>query len=133
MSTEANTAADALGAAIKARSTAQFDSLYADDIIVWHGSTGKGMGKKENIGLLAGVFQLTSALEYRNVRRHPIDGGVVQQHQLCGTFADGKPLPTLEACLVIKVRDGQITRIDEYFDGSTFSEVWTRLAALKPA
>jgi hypothetical protein len=71
MSKEASAAADALGAVIKTRNTAQLDSLYAEDIVVWHtASSGKGMGKKENIGLLAGVFKLTSALEYRDIRRY---------------------------------------------------------------
>jgi ketosteroid isomerase-like protein len=131
MPNEAIEVAEALGRAINARSREQFNALYADDVVVWHSNTGKGMGKAENIGLLAGVFALTSQLQYVNIRRHLIDGGCVQQHQLTGTFKDGTPMPTLEACLVIKVRNGQITRIDEYFDGQSFDEVWKRLAALK--
>lgn len=131
MSGNAIAAAEALGAAIKARSADQVRALYADDIVVWHGSTGVAQDKDENVGLLDGVFTLTSRLQYDDVRRHEIEGGVVQQHRLTGAFADGGPLPGLEACLVIKVNgDGLITRIDEYFDGSHFAEVWERLAAL---
>jgi ketosteroid isomerase-like protein len=130
MSANAIAVADALGSAIKARSVDQFRRIYADDVVVWHASTGTAASKNENIALLAGVFQLTAQLEYRNIRRHLIEGGLVQQHQLVGTFADGKPLPALDACLVIKIRDRQITRIDEYFDGQTFAEVWARLEAL---
>jgi limonene-1,2-epoxide hydrolase len=130
MSDDAILAADALGAAIHARSTAQIDAVFADDIVVWHGSTGVGMSKIENIGLLGGVFQLTSELEYRDIRRHLIPGGIVQQHRLCGVFADGKKLPDLNACLVMQIRGGRISRIEEYFDGSTYAEVWARLDAL---
>jgi ketosteroid isomerase-like protein len=130
MAVDAIAVADALGAAIKARSIAQIGAVYADDIVVWHGATGSAGTKSENMGLLGAVFQLSSQLEYRNVRRHLIDGGIVQQHQLVGTFADGKPMPTLEACLVIKIREGRIARIDEYFDGNTYAEVWARLEAL---
>jgi limonene-1,2-epoxide hydrolase len=133
MPADANAVADALGAAIKARSVAQIGAVYADDIIVWHGATGNAGTKSENMALLGQVFQLASALEYRNIRRHLIDGGIVQQHQLVGRFADGKPMPTLEACLVMRIRDGRITRIDEYFDGNTYAEVWARLAALNAA
>lgn len=133
MTTKAEAAADALGAAIHARSHDQVLAIYANDIKVFHGSTGGTMGKAENAGLLAGVFAITSELEYINVKRHAIDGGVVQQHRLIGKFSEGKELPGLEACLVIKVNDaGLITSIDEYFDGSIFSEVWERLAALQP-
>lgn len=130
MSTDAIKAADALGAAIKARSVERVREIYADDVVVWHGATGTSANKADNTALLGGVFQLTSALEYQNIRRHLIEGGVVQQHRLVGAFADGRPLPPLEACMVIKVRNGLITRIDEYFDGQTFAEVWEKLAAL---
>jgi hypothetical protein len=134
MATKAEAAADALGAAIHARSHDQVLTIYADDIKVFHGSTGQSMGKAENAGLLAGVFAITSELEYINIKRHAIKDGLVQQHRLVGKFSEGKELPGLEACLVIKVNDaGLITSIDEYFDGSIFAEVWERLAALQPA
>jgi ketosteroid isomerase-like protein len=130
MSAQALQAAEALTAAIGARSSAQVAAIYADDIEVWHASTRTSATKAQNVALLDGVFQLTSELRYVNIRRHLIDGGIVQQHQLVGKFNDGKVLPVLEACLVIKVRDGKITEIEEYFDGQTFAEVWSRLAAL---
>jgi len=130
VSNDAFQVANALGAAIHARNAIAIRAIYADDIAVWHGSTGKAQTKEENAGLLAGVFQITSALEYVDIKRHAIDGGLVQQHRLVGTFSDGKPMPDLNACLIIKVKDGKITQIEEYFDGATYAEVWERLAAL---
>jgi ketosteroid isomerase-like protein len=132
MNSQANAVANAFGAAIHARSCEQLLAIYADDIVVWHGSTGQAMGKSANAAMLSGVFRLTSELEYINIRRHPIEDGVIQQHRLIGRFADGKALPDLEACLIIKVRNGLIERIEEYFDGSVFADVWERLAALPP-
>jgi ketosteroid isomerase-like protein len=129
MTSNATLAADALGAAIHARNTDGLIDLYADDIEVWHASTRKGMGKEENIGLLKGVFGLARELEYKAIRRYPIEDGLVQQHQLVGIFTDGTPMPTLEACLVLRVRVRQIIRIDEYFDSQSFAEVWKRLGA----
>lgn len=133
MQNEAYRLADALAAAIKARDPDQLRAIYADTIRVWHGATGKAMGGVENIGLLTALFQITSRLEYIGVRRYEIEGGLVEQHQLVGAFDDGKPIPALNACMVIKVADGKITSIDEYFDSETFSEVWARLAALSEA
>ena len=134
MTTKAEAAADALGAAINARSQGDILAIYADDIIVFHGSTGQSMGKTENAGLLAGVFAISSELEYINIKRHAIDGGVVQQDRLIGNFVVGKEIPGLEACLIIKVNEsGKITSIDEYFDGANFAEVWERLATLQPS
>lgn len=127
MSNEAYKAADALGAAIKARSTEQLEKLYDDGIVVWHNTTGQGMGKAENIGLLRGIFAIASHMEYKDIRRYPIEGGLVQQHQLTGTFNDGVAMPSLDACMVIKVKDGRILRIDEYLNAATFDEVWRRL------
>jgi ketosteroid isomerase-like protein len=127
---EAVRVADGLGAAIHARDAAAIRALYADDVIVWHGSTNQAQTKDENAGLLANVFSITSRLEYVDIRRHLVDGGIVQQHRLVGIFDNGRPMPDLQACLVIKVRDGKIVRIDEYFDGSIYSEVWERIAML---
>ena len=127
MSNEAAALVDALGEAIGARDAERIRALYADDIRVWHGATGVAQNKDENVGLLAAVFGVTSALEYRDIVRHEIPGGLVQQHRLCGTFADGTAMPDLYACLVIMVSDGKITRIDEYFDSAQFAELGARL------
>lgn len=130
MQNEAFKMADALCAAIHARDANAIRAIYADDIVVWHGSTGKAQTKEENAGFLAAVFRIASSLTYVDIKRHVIDGGVVQQHRLVGVFDNGKPMPDLHACLVIKVKDGKITRIEEYFDGSIYAEVWARLAVL---
>lgn len=130
MQNEAIQLADALGAAIHSRDANAIRAIYADDIVVWHGSTGKPQSKEENAGFLAAVFQVTSSLTYVDIKRHAIDGGIVQQHRLVGVFDNGKPMPDLHACLVIKVNGGKITRIDEYFDGSIYAEVWARIAIL---
>jgi ketosteroid isomerase-like protein len=130
ITTEAEIAADALGAAICGRDVVTIRSLYADDITVWHASTNQAQSKSENTALLAAVFSITSHLEYVDIRRHRIESGVIQQHRLIGAFDDGRPLPDLNACLVIKVKGGQIVSIDEYFDGSIYAEVWERIASL---
>lgn len=133
MSDPAIAAADALGQAIQDRSVAALQTLYADDIAVWHANTNAEQDKATNIGLLDAVFAVTSELEYVNIRRHPIAGGVVQQHSLVGRFIDGAEMPALHACLFIWVRDGQISRIEEYFDSGAFAELGARLAAAAAA
>ncbi len=133
MTTAAITAADAFGAAMHARDVAAVRAIYADDITVWHAATGHTQGKAENTGMLAALFQVTGALEYVDIKRHAIPDGVVQQHRLVGTFADGRPLPDLPCCLFIRVRDGLIASIEEYFDGATYAEVWARIGALAEA
>jgi len=130
MTTEANALADALGKAIGDRDVDQVRALYAEDIVVWHGSTNVEQSKEENVGLLAAVFAITSELGYQDIVRHDIADGVVQQHRLAGKFDDGKPIPDLLACLIIKTANGKIIRIDEYFDSAAFGEMAERLQAL---
>lgn len=122
--------ADAFAEAMKNSDVDAIRALYADSISVWHGATGAAMGKDENIGLLSGVFAITSRFEYTDIRRHEIPGGVVEQHTVQGAFKDGTPLPPLHVCMIIKVANDQITSIEEYFDSQTYAEVWARMAAL---
>jgi hypothetical protein len=49
------------------------------------------------------------------------EGGFVHQHELRGVRADGVKL-ALPACLVCLVKDGKITRLDEYFDSARVAE-----------
>lgn len=66
MREEANNAADALGATMSVRDADAIRSIYANDIVVWHASTGAAQTKEENAGLVAAVFSITSRLEYRD-------------------------------------------------------------------
>lgn len=122
------TVADKLGAAIASLNAENIRAIYADDVVIWHPAFGQEMGKAENSGLLAQVFMLADELHYEEIRRHEIPDGVIQQHVLTGRFTDGTPIPRLQVCMIIKVRDGLITRIEEYFDAGTFAPVWERLA-----
>ncbi|MBB4632731.1 nuclear transport factor 2 family protein [Sphingosinicella soli] len=45
----------------------------------------------------------------------------MQQHTLYGTRQDGERL-TLPACMVCRVENGKITRLDEYFDSARVAE-----------
>ena len=79
------------------------------------------VSRSDALAIAAAVFNATSELGYRNVRRHPIDGGFIQQHQLVGRLADGTQIPPVEICMVIKVRDGKLISVEEYFDLSKLS------------
>lgn len=133
MTTNAVAAVDAFNAAIKARSEAQLAAVYADHIIVWNNNGCQPMSKAESIAILGAVFRISSRLEYVNVRQQPIVGGILQQHCLVGTFADGAEMPPLEACILFTVADGRITRIEEYFDLSGYGPIFERIAALGQA
>lgn len=118
-----------LGDAIASLNADNIRAIYADDVVVWHPAFDQEMGKVENTALLAQLFAISHDLRYEEVRRHPIADGIIQQHVLTGSLRDGTDLPRLQVCMIIKISDGLITRIEEYFDARTFDVVWERLAA----
>ena len=128
MASESDIVMDELGRAISERNVSRLMSLYQNDVVIWHAATGQQQSKNENCALLENLFKISAELRYENIRRYPIDGGVVQQHCLTGLFDDGAEIPKLEACMVVKINNGKISSLDEYFDAQTFAPVWERLA-----
>jgi len=63
------------------------------------------------------------------VRRVPAADGVLQQHVLRGTLPNGQPV-ALHAAMYLRVRDGHITRIEEYLDSGQRSAIRAAREAL---
>ena len=68
---------------------------------------------------LDALAEMTTARRFTDVRRHGIDGGFVQQHVLNLDWGSGSG--ALPGCIVVQLRDGLISRIDEYLDGATIA------------
>ncbi len=105
----------AMFAALEAGDIDAIDALYADDLIVWTNFTKVESPKSPSLKLVAWLARSVQGLCYEIIARHEIADGVVQQHVLHGTAPDGTELHA-PACLVVKVRDGRIVRIDEYLN-----------------
>ena len=116
MTTRADTIAEKIAEAMTSRDVNKLDRLFHADIVLWQAPTGQVVPRSAYLAMSAAVFNATSELGYRNVRRHPIEGGFIQQHQLVGRRADGTPIPAVEICMIIKFRDDQLTSVEEYFD-----------------
>ena len=58
------------------------------------------------------AIEANGPLRYEAVRLAPVPGGFVQQHVVRGRAL------VLPAVVVCQVRDGRITRLDEYFDSA---------------
>jgi ketosteroid isomerase-like protein len=65
--------------------------------------------------VLQGLHRVVSGLRYDLVRRMSAPDGVLQQHVLRGRLPDGTEM-ALHAAMYLRVRDGHITRIEEYLD-----------------
>ena len=94
--------------------------LYAPDAAIWHNTDGKTTSREQNLSTLAQFVRAVPERRYTERRIHAWDSGFVEQHVLVGRLANGKEL-RLNACLICEVKNGQITRLDEYFDSAALA------------
>jgi ketosteroid isomerase-like protein len=92
-------------------------ACYTDDARIWHNTDGAEQTPDDNAAALRGFASVISDRRYLNRRLATFDNGFVQQHELHGTRGDGVRV-TVPCCIVCEVRDGRISRLDEYFDSA---------------
>ena len=96
------------------------DRLYSDDCIIWHNVFGKDTTREDNLaGMRADVGQRRRNYNDRVI--NVFNDGFVIQYSLNGVQHSGHVGPALWICIVGRVRDGKITRIDEYLDSGKFA------------
>jgi uncharacterized protein len=115
--TDALEIADRLFGAIQAGDVDAVRALYAPDAEIWHNNDGVTQSAEQNLQVLGWVVRHIKGLRYDEVRRHATASGFVQQHVLRGTVGAGVTV-AIPACIVCTVRDGRITRLDEYLDSA---------------
>jgi ketosteroid isomerase-like protein len=102
-------------AALEAGDIGTLREIYAPDAVIWHNDDLIEQPVEENLKVLAGLHRVVSGLRYDVTRRVPAPDGVLQQHVLRGTLPNGADVE-LHAAMYLQVRDGRITRIEEYLD-----------------
>jgi len=95
--------------------------VYAPDVEIWHNTDQLVQTLEDNETTLKGFVSRISDRKYGERRLTAYPGGFVQQHVLSGTRKDGVRL-TLPACIVCSVKNGHITRLDEYFDSAAVDQ-----------
>jgi len=97
------------------------ERLYADDCIVWHNVFGVDTTGAENLAALPNGYKGQRRRTYNDRTVNTFHDGFVIQYSLNGVQHNGHT-GALWICIVGRVRDGQITRIDEYMDSGKFGE-----------
>jgi ketosteroid isomerase-like protein len=92
-------------------------AAYAPDAVIWHNFDGVEQGPEDNLRILSWFARALPGRRYRIVRREALADGFFQQHIVEATLPDGTAW-SMPACLVVKVSDGKITRLDEYLDSA---------------
>ena len=102
-------------AALEAGDIETLREIYAPDAVIWHNDDLVEQPVEENLKVLQGLRRVVSGLRYDITRRVPAPDGVLQQHVLRGTLPNGADVE-LHAAMYLQVRDGHISRIEEYLD-----------------
>jgi ketosteroid isomerase-like protein len=109
--------AQRLFAAIENGDADSVREIYAPGCEIWHNTDGATQTVDENLRTLRWVIRNIAGLRYEEARRHETPTGFVQQHVLRGAAPSGEPLE-VPACIVCKVENGRITRLEEYLDSA---------------
>ena len=102
-------------AALESGDIGTLREIYAPDAVIWHNDDLIEQPVEENLRVLQGLHRTVSGLRYDIIRRVPAPDGVLQQHVLRGQLPGGTEVE-LHAAMYLQVRDGHITRIEEYLD-----------------
>ena len=95
--------------------------VYAPNVEIWHNTDGLVQTLEENETTLKGFVSRIADRKYGERRTAAFPGGFVQQHVLSGVRKDGEKV-SLTACIVCAVKNGRITRLDEYFDSAAVEQ-----------
>jgi len=110
--------------AIQAGDAEAVRACYAPDAKVWHNHDGVEQTVDQNLRVLGWFARTLPDRKYNVIRREALPDGFFQQHVLEATLPDGTAW-SMDACVVVRMQDGLITRLDEYLDSA-------RAAALTP-
>lgn len=90
-------------------------SLYAPDAKIWTAQDPAERSPEENLAVLSWIKDNIQRFRYEDVRCQPTPSGFVEQHTTCGTAPGGGEF-RFAACLVVRIENDKVTRLEEYFD-----------------
>ena len=111
---------DLAGRFMTAIETGDLDTVracYDPDARIWHNNDDLEQTVDQNLRVLAWVARKLPGRRYRVLRREALADGFFQQHVLEASLPDGGAF-AMPACLIVRMKDGRITRLDEYLDSA---------------
>jgi ketosteroid isomerase-like protein len=120
---------DAFFRAIEQSDVGALQRIYDEELRVWHNFDGLTQNKSQNIETLANVVTHTRRIEYVVQERIVLGDRVAQRHQMHITTLSGKSLE-IPAVIFLTVRDGRISRIEEYLDRTQLNPLYAELSKI---
>ncbi len=96
-------------------------ACYAPHVQIWHNVDGRVTTREENLQTAHKFWVRVPRRRYENRRLHAFADGFVQQHDLHCLLGPHREV-SLPVCLVCKVENGLIVRLDEYFDSAGLAD-----------
>ena len=103
--------------AIQEGDTDAVRACYAPDAKLWHNTDGIEQTVDQNMKVLDWFIRALPDRNYRVTRLEALPDGFMQQHVLEATLPDGTKW-SMDACVVVRIENGAITRLDEYLDSA---------------
>ena len=103
--------------AIQSGDVATVRACYAPDAVIWHNNDGKEQTVDQNMRVLEWFMRKLPDRHYRVLRREALKDGFFQQHVLEATLPGGAAW-AMPACVIVRIKDGLIVRLDEYLDSA---------------
>jgi len=99
-------------------------ACYAPDAEIWHNIDGRVSTREQNVDTLRTFVARVPKRRYEHRRLHVFEHGFVQQHDLHCMVTEHREV-VVSACLVCRVENGVIVRLDEYFDSKRLADFRT--------
>jgi uncharacterized protein len=109
--------ANALAEALLAGDATKLEELFDPAAVLWHNFSGHEDARDSFVPGFVRFAAAIKSLRFEEVRRVGTPTGFVEQHTLTGQTAEGSPVAIRE-CLIATVKDGRITRLNEYLDSA---------------
>lgn len=101
--------------AIERQDRATIEQLYAPDIEVWHSHTGQTLRRDAALAVLDGLRVPGVRARYELLEQFTAGERTARRHRLHIVIGASAPI-IIPASIFLTIRDGRITRIDEYLD-----------------
>jgi len=102
-------------------------ACYHPDGKVWHNIDGIEQSIDDNLRVLGWMVRALPERRYRVLRLQALPDGFLQQHVLEAALPNGGTW-SLDACVIVQVRDGLIVRLDEYLDSGQVAQLTAALS-----
>lgn len=106
---------DAMYAGLARGDIAAVAACFAPDARLWHSFDGIEQDAEAAAQGWAGLIAHSEARGIADVRRHPIENGLVQQH-VFWLRTPGGVRKAWPVCLVVRLEGDRIARLEEYMD-----------------